>query len=554
MENCRKDGGGWCTRRLWNDHVDNREFSTFPAERNIQLHSYFATSTPSLIISGTIAAIFFTIRQDSLSHHEIDHALTSMPSMPTSMNIGSESKATGRFQWPSSSVKFSLRTRRSQNRISVTPQSNSRPSAIVNPSSNVYEASNKVPVSKASIIHSLCNQISKGLYEASDDSLNNELLQELSDEIFQYSLLAIKRKRMSSQSNDVDVLSTDGRSLRIAINQRMASVVEKSSDVLRPVEKVKDPVSSKSRKVSIDKIPFHLFTKFADDRYQYDVFLNICDPNLKSNLQQVRNDYIAFKRSDTNIPFIIFILILGIFYMGTEFVWSHDINTYREYPMAVLSIVFAFLTGFSLLWVALNRVTFLSFRYDIVCLQRFHKYVTKLYVSSYGQWPENITMVCGALTMGLYLVNIVLMKLCIPGMVVNVGKNNHILCDSFVEPPPESYVTTVIMIVLLKIACRGVHRIALICSWVVVFVAVNMSIYLSNNGNYVWLNILILFMIGISYELERQPLRMYLKTLKAIEASEIAAKLNARLANYENLQAAEALKAKCSLVHTRLLL
>ena len=469
---------------------------------------------------------------------------------------GNESKATGKFQWPStSSVKFSLPTRiRSQNRIgTVSHFSNSRPSGIVNPSSHVNDASNNVPVSKASIIRILCNQISQGFYEASD-SLNNELLQELSDEIVQYSLLAIKQKKLSGEPNDVDVLSTDGRSLRIAINQRMASVVEKSPDVLRTVENSLLPLSSKSRKVSIDRIPFQLFTKYADDRYQYDVFLNICDPNLKSNLQQVRNDYIAFKRSDTNIPFINCILILGIFYMGTEFVWSHDINTYRAYPMDVLAIVFAFMTEISLFWVVFNRVTFLSFRYNIVCLQWYHKYVTKFYDSSYGQWPDNLAVVCGALTTGLYLVNIVLMQSCVPGMVVNVGKNNHILCDSFVEPPPESYLITMIAIVLLQIACRGVNHIAFIFGWIIVIVAVNMSIYLSNNGNYVWLNILILFMMGISYELERQPLRMYLKTLKAIEASEIAANLNARLASYENLQAAEALKAKCSLVYTLLLL
>jgi len=57
-----------------------------------------------------------------------------------------------------------------------------------------------------------------------------------------------------------------------------------------------------------------------------------------------------------------------------------------------------------------------------------------------------------------------------------------------------------------------------------------------------------LVIMGISYELERQPLRMYLKTLKSIEASEIAMKLNAKLSALENLQAVEALEAKCSLV------
>jgi len=380
--------------------------------------------------------------------------------MALSLKLGSESKQTGRSQWPLTS-RYSLPRLRSINRISSAPHgTNSGPSFIGEPSPNVDEASNKVPaVSKASIIRVLCNQISQGLYEASDTGLNNQLLQELSDDIVQYSLLAIKRRKIFSKSNDINVLSTDGPSLRNAINKRMADVVEPT--VLRPVEKVRDRMSSKSRN---DKIPFQFFTKFADDEVQYDAFLNICDPNLKTNPQQVRHDYIAFKRSDTNITFVIFIFMVGILYTVTEEVWSHDISTYRDYPTAVLSIVFALLTGISLFWVALNRVAFLSFRYNIVCLQWYHKYVTKLYDSWYGQWPENITVVCGALSTGLYLVNTVLMRLCIPGMIVNVGKNDHLLCDSFVEPPPESYLITMIMIVLLQLACRGVSRIALICS------------------------------------------------------------------------------------------
>ena len=145
------------------------------------------------------------------------------------------------------------------------------------------------------------------------------------------------------------------------------------------------------------------------------------------------------------------------------------------------------------------------------------------------------------------------MDLCNPDMVVNIGQSNNYRCGSPVEPPPEAFVFSLIIILMGQIAMRGASHTALLCSWIICFVFINVTIYLSSSANYVWMNLLQSLIMGISYELERQPLRMYLKTLKAIEASEVAAKLKVRLAAYETLQAAEALKAKCSLVHTQLL-
>ena len=238
--------------------------------------------------------------------------------------------------------------------------------------------------------------------------------------------------------------------------------------------------------------------------------------------------------------------------MGTSFAWFNDMNMYREYPTAVLSIVFAVISAISYFWVLLNRIIFLSYRYNIVGLQKYHDYVTNFYDSSYGQWPDNMAIVCTALSTGFYLINIVLMGWCDPDIVVNV--NQHHGCDTFIEPPPESFIFAMIFVLLLQIAARGVSRIALVCSWIICFVSINVSMYLSNSGSYAWINVLQILILCASYELERQPLRQFIKTLKTIEEGEMAAKLKVRLAAYETLQASDALKAKCSLVHTELLL
>ena len=257
-------------------------------------------------------------------------------------------------------------------------------------------------------------------------------------------------------------------------------------------------------------------------------------------------------RSDTNVPHMLLTSLCGIFFVGTGFAWFNDVNIYREYPTAALSIAFAIIGAISYFWVLLNRIIFLSYRYNIVGLQKYHDYVTNLYDSSYGQWPDNMTIVCTALATGFYLINIVLMGWCDPDIVVNV--NQHHGCVTFIEPPPESFVLMMIVVLLLQIAAKGVSRIALVCSWIVCLVSINVSMYLSNSGSFVWINVLQILILCASYELERQPLRQFIKTLKTIEEGEMAAKLKVRLAAYETLQASDALKAKCSLVHTELLL
>ena len=105
-----------------------------------------------------------------------------------------------------------------------------------------------------------------------------------------------------------------------------------------------------------------------------------------------------------------------------------------------------------------------------------------------------------------------------------------------------------VSITVLQIIARGVSRLTLVCSWIICIVAVNTSIHLSHNGSYVWMNLLLLFILCVSYELERQPLRQFIKTTKAIVAGEVAAELRLQLAIFKTLQTSEALESKRSLV------
>ena len=334
----------------------------------------------------------------------------------------------------------------------------------------------------------------------------------------------------------------DDASLVGSIQLRMAKVVEK--------EVVPTPHNVPVSILPLTKNIFDLLTKLPNDNGQYDMFLNICDPDLMIDKQVFRKDYLFFKRSDSNVPFMILFFVSSAFFMGTGYFWSNNLHTYHQYPTAALSIVFGFLASFCLLWITMFRVVFLSFQYNIFHLQRFYDFVVKMYHSSYGQWLDNGTILFASLSTGFYLVNIVLMDLCDPEMVVNndAGMNHHVGCDLYVEAPPESYILTMIIIIVLQLVARGVNRTILVCSWIICIVTVNASIYISHSGNYVWMNLLLLFCLCISYEFERQPLRQYIKTTKAIVDGEVAAVLRQQLADYESLQASQALESKRSLV------
>ena len=406
---------------------------------------------------------------------------------------------------------------------------------------SIDQHANNVPASKVSVIRTTCDQIYRQLLDVSE-SMSDELLEQTCTVVLHKCNDAIGKSSMKKNGNNSTGYSRGvlSESLQAAISQRMAKVVEKRR--VRSLISVGSVKSVKSAR--------KLFAILPKDDGLHDVFLNICDPDLMTNHQKTRKNYLNFKRSDSNVPFMMFVYFCGAFFMFTGFLWSIDINVYRRYPTAILSIFFGILGSFCVLWITWNRVVFLSYQYNTHYMQRFHKYVLNLYNSPYGQWIDNGVVIFTALSTGFYLVNIVLMDLCDPDVVVRIGRNNHHRCDSYVEPPPESFMLTMISIVVFQIVARGVSRIALVCSWVVCIVAINVTLYLSDSGSYAfaWINLLQFLILWFSYELERQPLRQFIKTTKAMEAGEMAAKLQFQLAACKIVQASDALAAKCSMV------
>ena len=244
---------------------------------------------------------------------------------------------------------------------------------------------------------------------------------------------------------------------------------------------------------------------------------------------------------------MLYVLLCGAFFIGSGDIWSNDANTYRQFPTITLNIIFSLLAFIFYLWMAVDRLVLLSYK-NIAFLQRFHKYVVKMYNSPYGQLPDDCAVVSATIASCFYLLNFVLVDRCGANIPVKDGLNSA--CVSLDKPPPEAFVLTMVFIIILQITARGVSRIALVGSWFLTFVAINATLYLSHstNGGFAWINMLLSCIMCVSYELERHSLSHFINTAKAIEACETASRLQLRQVATEVSKASDALVAKRALV------
>ena len=409
------------------------------------------------------------------------------------------------------------------------------PFAVNNDNNNVKEED--VPVAtKAWIIRVACGQMVHALDDISD-TLSHQLLQELCAELVVRSSAVIQSKVEKSNRPSNDKENED-------VHNLPSMRIEPNGEDHRKAETVGQPRVSYSHPLPIVKAPEEdLFANDDDVQQSYHALFNYLSVNR-------RQDYLAFKRSDANVPFILFFHLSALFFMITGLYWSHNIVSYQQHPTATISIIFAVLAVTALVWVGLNHMVSLSGRFKrLVYFQWYYRYVVKLYKSPYGQWPDNCASLFAPLATGFYLVNVVIMDLC----HTTTDISNNIVCLP-TTIPPEAMILTMLIVIMVQIVARGVSHIALVGSWVISLVAINFTIYLSGNSNYVWINLLLLLIICVSYELERQPLRQYINTAKAREAAKVAAELALQHSIYKTLLASEALESKRSLVSNALLL
>ena len=329
------------------------------------------------------------------------------------------------------------------------------------------------------------------------------------------------------------------------MRERMAELV--GNDVALPVPKFKREASlviTKNRQQGPKPSFWQLFYH-SHDNDMYDMFLNFRDEEFKTAEQRL--NYLFFKSSEGNILLKIFVLCFGFIYGATRFWWTEDARKYELNPAALITLISAFMCALVMGVILFLRLSVVSLTYNIRALQPFRSSAVRFFKSRFGQYLDNCIVVGAALTAGMHIVSQAMAGTCPAGTTMlrmrdcNIGAHEHVIA-------PEVMGLAIIIVLLLQTVARGVSRLGLVSAWTIVVVCVNASLWLVGSMSYLWINLELVCVMYISYELERYPLRQFIKSVRMLEASEVNTQLQLSLSNYKVREGQLALEAKRSMV------
>ena len=325
-----------------------------------------------------------------------------------------------------------------------------------------------------------------------------------------------------------------------AMGLRMAELVENDHAVCglwaRPLSV---PMTPQGTGLAIFKHWTHLL---YGEEGMHDALLNFRDPSYQTI--EKKSDYLSFKRSGGSIVLLIFIVVVLTIYVGTVFWYADNTEVYTHNPMAVVSIIVGTFTGLMMAMTLFLRLSHFSFMYDIRMLQWSHTATERFYKSRYSRFFDDGMVIGGALATSLYMISQLLALVCPAGTTI---LHLH-SCSRQGSIAPEGAVL-ITVVLWLQMLARGVSRVALVCAWIIILATTNVSLWLvGSHMSYLRINLELLCLIALSYELERWPLRQFIKSVRMLEAAEVNTQLRVALSKEQMRESENALEAKRSMV------
>jgi hypothetical protein len=243
----------------------------------------------------------------------------------------------------------------------------------------------------------------------------------------------------------------------------------------------------------------------------YDVWLNLVDPDFRT--PEKMSDYLSFKRSDGNITLQIFVLVSCVVYVGTRYWFSADPLLYTHNPTALAAVMVAVPVALFLIVSVLLRLAALSFAFNLRMFQPYHESAVAYLASPrYGRLVDDGIVIGATLSVGLYLLATALAEACPPDATVfhmqgcNPEHEEHAI-------PAEVMVLAIVVVIVFQTVARGCSNPGLCVAWAIAVVCVNASLGIVRNNDYLWVNLELAFVMCLSYELERVPLRQFVKSV-----------------------------------------
>ena len=240
----------------------------------------------------------------------------------------------------------------------------------------------------------------------------------------------------------------------------------------------------------------------------YDVLLNFVNPDFST--PEMRADFLSFKRSDGNFLVQLLLLVVAVVYVGSRFWFASDPTSYTTNPAALAVVVVAVPGMLCYLAVVVLRLTTLAHEYHITSLRPWQSSVTAFLGSRWGQVFDDASVVCAAVSAGLYLLAQAAAHACPGGVDVfrtqgcNPGAGTGTV-------PPETVVLPMAVVLVIQAVLRGCSRGGILLGWIAVAALVNASLAVLRSEDYLWVNLELAALMCLSYEKERNPMRHFIK-------------------------------------------
>ena len=119
--------------------------------------------------------------------------------------------------------------------------------------------------------------------------------------------------------------------------------------------------------------------------------------------RQIKLDYFAFKSSDLNFPMVTLIFFFGCTIFVLRFHFETNWLLLFRNPLYTTSFIATLLVLICMVIIVFNRLTLLSYRYNIKYLQRFHKSMISLMKTRYGQLADDGVLLFATISTAMYL-------------------------------------------------------------------------------------------------------------------------------------------------------
>jgi signal transduction histidine kinase len=290
-----------------------------------------------------------------------------------------------------------------------------------------------------------------------------------------------------------------------------------------------------SNRTSVSNVISSLRRKHKSDKNKYSFFLGFTDPKYQSS--KIAREYVAFKRSDSNVTYIAFVLLIilvyvtvdtkGIYHAFQRSVRENDDTFFIGQLFALIAIFFMVLLFFQRLMILLEE-SLLSYNSKSFCCSCVSNMLN--FDSTYHaiRVLEDAVIILGALSVGLML-----------HADERIFRNSlHPVNDSLLL-----FLVNMIIVLVSQVLVKGGSRISLCLGWTIVIIFINhyMQYMRFSTALLSWINIIIIFLMSVSFDIERQNLRHFINSIETLN-------LELELANRKIREGEQSLHDKCSVV------